>query len=212
MTTREMLPHIMKKQGTQALWRGIMPHVYKQWMQTLVKVAFYDRIKHTLMPYSPNKYSGLDYFIRAQCAAIMCMGVSTIFTYPFDTLHTRLSADMTPPERQRIYTSTFQCFNRTNIDEGRFGCYKGIEFAIAASIVRAVFQMPVYDMVKWMADKSGASQDGMVGSFTQRIGASLISGLTLATILYPFDTFKRNSQLNGGIGYRQAFSDPYECS
>lgn len=99
MTTREMIPHIQKTQGTQALWRGIMPHVYKQWAQVIVKVAFYDSIKHSLMPYSANKYSGLDYFIRAQGAAIMCMGISTIFTYPFDTLHTRLSADMTPTGR-----------------------------------------------------------------------------------------------------------------
>lgn len=59
------------------------------------------------MPYSANKYSGLDYFIRAQCSAIACMGISTVFTYPFDTLHTRLSADMTPLNRQRLYASTF---------------------------------------------------------------------------------------------------------
>ena len=73
--------------------------------------------------------------------------------------------------------------------------------------------MPVYDMVKWVTNKSGmASESSPIGSFTQRIGASLISGLALATILYPFDTFKRNSQLNGGIGYRKAFADPYECS
>lgn len=72
--------------------------------------------------------------------------------------------------------------------------------------------MPVYDMVKWATNKSGMTNDTTIGSFMQRIGASLISGLALATILYPFDTFKRNSQLNGGIGYRQAFADPYECS
>ena len=40
----------------------------------------------------------------------------------------------------------------------------------------------------------------------------MISGTLLALILYPLDTFKRNSQLNGGIGYRNAFTDPYECT
>ena len=87
-----------------------MPHIYKQWIQVIIKVAFYDRIKHAIMPYSSTKYSGLDFFIRSQSAAIMCMGLTTALTYPFDTLHTRLASDVTPMTRKRIYSSTFQCF------------------------------------------------------------------------------------------------------
>ena len=73
--------------------------------------------------------------------------------------------------------------------------------------------MPVYDMVKWLSSAAGTdSRDTLVGNFSQRIGASMVSGLLLSCILYPFDTFKRCSQLNGGIGYRQAFNDPFECT
>ena len=76
-----------------------------------------------------------------------------------------------------------------------------------------MLQLPVYDMVKWSTDKAGLDNpDGVAGTFMQRIGASMISGTLLALILYPLDTFKRNSQLNGGIGYRNAFTDPYECT
>ena len=64
-STRSMIPLIINEQGMSALWRGTMPHVYKQWMQIFWKVAFYDRIKHASMPYSPSKYSTMDYFIRA---------------------------------------------------------------------------------------------------------------------------------------------------
>ena len=107
VTTRGMVPYIMKTQGVDALWRGIMPHVYKQWIQVFIKVAFYDRIKHYCMPYNRNKYSGLDFFIRSQTAALACMGLTTAFTYPLDTLHTRISADSTPSSRRRVYKSTF---------------------------------------------------------------------------------------------------------
>ena len=106
-TTRAMLPKIMQTQGSSALFRGAMPHIYKQWAQVLLKVSFYDRIKHALMPYSPSKYSGLDFIIRAQAAAVCCMGLTMVFTYPLDLIHTRLSADFTPASRQRIYSSTF---------------------------------------------------------------------------------------------------------
>mmetsp|Transcript_7298 Transcript_7298/g.10276 ORF Transcript_7298/g.10276 Transcript_7298/m.10276 type:complete len:149 (+) Transcript_7298:281-727(+) len=138
-TTRAMLPYIAQTQGMQALSRGVMPQIYGQWVQVLLKVAFYDRIKHLIMPYSQSRYSGLDYFIRSQIAAISCMTLSLGLTYPFDVLHTRLSADSTPSSRPRIYESTFQCFNRTNIEEGRLGLYKGVEFAAAAAVIRAMF-------------------------------------------------------------------------
>ena len=137
-TTRGLIPYIMKTQGQQALWRGVMPHVYKQWSQVLIKVAFYDRVKNSLMPYSASKYSGIDFLVRSQTAALFCMGLTTAFTYPFDLLHTRMSADATPVGRQRIYASTFQCFNRTNLDEGRFACYKGLEFAVVGAVLRSM--------------------------------------------------------------------------
>lgn len=190
-----------------------MPHIYGQWSQVLIKVAFYDRIKHAVMPYNSSKYSGLDFFIRSQTAALSCMALTLALTYPFDLIHTRTCADSTPLTRQRIYQSTFQCFNRTNIEEGRFGTYKGMEFAIVAACIRAMVQLPVYDAIKWATTKTGLdSQQSMPGSFMQRIGASLCTGSLLAILLYPLDTFKRCSQLNGGIGYRQAFSDPFECT
>ena len=40
----------------------------------------------------------------------------------------------------------------------------------------------------------------------------MCTGLVLGGILYPLDTFKRCSQVNGGIGYRFAFKDPFECT
>ena len=84
------------------------------------------------------------------------MSVTTALTYPLDLLHTRLSADNTPMTRQRVLNSTFQCFNRTNLDEGRLGLYKGVEFALMGGLIRAMLQLPIYDLVKWSANKAGA--------------------------------------------------------
>jgi len=91
-----------------------------------MKVVFYDRVKNFMMPLNPAKYNGLDFFIRSQIAAICCMSLTLAATYPLDMLHTRMAADSTPNSRSRVYSSTFQCFNRTNLDEGRYGLYKGI--------------------------------------------------------------------------------------
>lgn len=61
----------------------------------MLKVFFYDKIKNSFMPYETNKYKGLDYFWRAALSATICMGATTLFTYPFDTIHTRIATDIT---------------------------------------------------------------------------------------------------------------------
>ena len=74
------------------------------------------------------------------------------------------------------------------------GLYKGIEFALMGGLIRSMLQLPIYDMVKWSANKAGADNlDTQLGQFTQKVGASFISAMLLSVILYPFDTFKRNA-------------------
>jgi len=55
----------------------------------------YDKIKNYFMPYSPNRYSGFDYFWRLSFSASMSMGITALLTYPFDLIHTRVTSDLT---------------------------------------------------------------------------------------------------------------------
>ena len=79
----------------------------------------------------------------------MNMGITAMLTYPFDLINTRLSSDMTKSGQPRLFKTTFDCFNRTNIDEGfRKGVYKGIEICMVSSFIRSLLTLPVYDLVK----------------------------------------------------------------
>ena len=84
-----------------------MPMVYKQYLSMFVKILFYDKIKHAIMPYDVKKYSGLDFFFRSTFASALSMTLMTFFTYPFDLFHTRTSVDMTTRGKTRLYSSTF---------------------------------------------------------------------------------------------------------
>ena len=125
-----------------------MPMVYKQYASMFIKILFYDKIKHAVMPYDMKKYSGLDFFLRASFSSALSMTVMTLFTYPFDLFHTRTTVDMTTKGKQRLYASTFQVFNKTNLDEGRLGLYKGVEYCILSSVLRASLTLPLYDFIK----------------------------------------------------------------
>ena len=146
------------------------------------------------MPYDSNKYSSLQYFFRTVCASLCSMTFAFCFTYPFDVIHTRAAADLSPNGAMRMYPSTFQCFNLTHIDEGTYSLYKGAGFAITSSMLRACLTIPVYELFSRF--KTG--QESHLERFWSRVGLSMVSGTLISVLIYPLDTLKRIAQLNGG--------------
>lgn len=102
-----------------------MSNVYKSWVQLSLKVFLFDKTKHYYMPYDVRKYKGFDFYWRSALSFIMLSTLTTMFAYPLDLIHTRMTADMTKKGQQRLFKTTFDCFNRTHVDEGRWGAYKG---------------------------------------------------------------------------------------
>ena len=105
--------------------------------------------------------------------------------------------------------TTFDCFNRTNIDEGfKTGLYKGWQIAIAGSIMRSMLTLPVIDAVRSISPKKAAQgeQSSMIESFMERIGVSLFSSSIMSLLFYPLDTAKRCLQLNGMKGYIKPYN------
>lgn len=120
-------------------------NLYRTWMQLFLRVFLYDKIKASFMPYDNHKYKGFDYFWRAASAFSILTGITAVVTYPLDLVHTRITADITKKGQARLFTTTFDCMNRTHLDEGRFGLFKGVEIAIISSVLRASFTLPLYD-------------------------------------------------------------------
>ena len=139
---------ISSEQGVSQFWRGNMPNIYKSWIQLGLKIFMYDKVKNAMMPYDTKKYKGFDYFWRTAFAASFCMGLTTLLSYPLDLFHTRITCDLAKKGQQRLFTTTFDCFNRTHLDEGRFGLFKGVETAIVSAILRGAFTLPIYDLFK----------------------------------------------------------------
>lgn len=156
------------------------------------------------MPYDPNKYSSLQYFFRTVCASLCSMTFAFCFTYPFDVIHTRSTADMSANGKSRIYPSTFQCFNLTHIDEGTYSLYKGAGFAIMSSALRAGLTIPVYELFQ----RFHSGYESHFERFLHRLGLSMLSGTLISVLIYPLDTLKRIAQMNGGrVGTKLYKSD-----
>lgn len=124
------LLNIYKDQGASALWRGNNPHMYRLMTLFALQLTVNDRIKNAYMPLGESRYSGLDYYWRYIAAGCFVWGFTAMLAYPLDLIQTRLSSDLLIKGKPRLYTTTFDCFNRTHLDEGfRGGVYKGIEIS-----------------------------------------------------------------------------------
>jgi hypothetical protein len=66
------------------------------------------------------------------------MGLTLVLSYPLELIHTRTCADMSKKGTARLFTTTFDCFNRTNLDEGRWGTFKGADAAVVAAVARGI--------------------------------------------------------------------------
>lgn len=100
------------------------------------------------MPYDKSRYSGFDYYWRFYAAAFMTIGVTAFFTYPLDLIHTRISSDITKKKETRLFATTFDCFNRTSLDESNKGLFKGVEVAALASAIRVMATVPLLDILQ----------------------------------------------------------------
>jgi solute carrier family 25 (adenine nucleotide translocator) protein 4/5/6/31 len=94
---------IIAEQGLSQLWRGNTALIYKNTTQLTLKLIFFDKFKHYFMPFERQKYTNFQYFFRAACSSVCCMSLSFFLTYPFDLIHTRATAEMSPNGRLRVY-------------------------------------------------------------------------------------------------------------
>lgn len=147
-TASGLFKKIQKEQGINALWRGNNANLYRNLLLISMNVTIFDRVKHAYMPLDRSRYSGIDFLWRYVSTTCILMGITAFVTYPLDLIHTRLVADMSGKNDRRLFATTFDCFNRTNIDEGfRAGIYKGVEISMAGSALRAGLSLPVYNLI-----------------------------------------------------------------
>ena len=144
----------------------------------------------------------------------MTMGITAGLTYPFDLINTRLASDMTKKGSTRLFTTTFDCFNRTNIDEGfKKGLYKGLDLCVVSSALRAAITLPLLDVLrsKSVLGNEAIEKNQMLHNFVGKIGISMVCSLTMSLLLYPLDTAKRCMQLNGSRGHLANYDHSYDC-
>ena len=159
-------------------------------------------MKSSYFTLDTSRYSGFDYYWRFFGSFSTTIAISAAFTYPLDLIHTRLVSDMSPV-RGRLIKTTFDCFNRTNIDEGfRSGLYKGVEINTGAAYLRACLTLPLMDFVRSQDSslRKASETNSLVKSVYEKIGIAFIVSSMLSLTLYPFDTIKRHMQLSGGHG------------
>ena len=109
-----------------------------------------------------------------------------------------------------MYHTTFDCFNRTHVDEGfRFGLYKGWQLSYTSSLLRACMTLPALDLVRTVYPDTSNS---WLQNFKAKVGVSFVASTAISLVLYPLDTAKRCMQLNGARGHAKPYEGAINCA
>mmetsp|Transcript_29901 Transcript_29901/g.26450 ORF Transcript_29901/g.26450 Transcript_29901/m.26450 type:complete len:130 (+) Transcript_29901:423-812(+) len=123
------------------------------------------------MPAGDNNYHGVNSLLRRSVAALLSGSLTILFSYPFDLLFTRITADMTSRKSKRLYMNTFDCFNLTQLEGGVKQLYRGAPIALFSILPSTLIMIPTYDLIQ--SSQKDNSPKGFVSKY---IGSKFAAG------------------------------------
>lgn len=135
------------------------------------------------MPAGDNKYSGFNQFWRRTLAAFGGGALTILFSYPFELMNTRMTADMNGYASHRLYNNTYDCFNLTQLEGGFRGMYKGCTVAAFSILPSTLIMLPMYDYFRTQGAKMTTDSDSLSDKYlNQFINPKFLAGFTTMLI------------------------------
>ena len=124
---------------------------------------------------------------------------------------TRISSDMTRYGHKRIYSSTFETLMKIGyFDVNRknpinifpiLNYYKGFSLSLICSVTYYSTLLFTFKMNNLAQNH----ENGFVKKYLSLFGPSIFGGVCASIISYPFDTVKRQIQVNGSLGFNKIY-------
>lgn len=210
---------IANDQGVVQFYRGNLANVYKYSVHSFVRIFMYERFKEEISTQGMDKYNALAKNIAVN-TIISTLAMTA--AYPFDLVHTRMAADMSKRIHPKLYSSVRDCFKKANTDSyisslnsdssSMRSIYKGYSLALAGSLPYAILSLPLYDFfnTQLRANTQGLDPDNFSTRLLKRFLPPTLVLMLLSSVLYPLETAKKLSQVNGSLGHQKAYNSTKE--
>lgn len=180
-----VLKNLLRTEGPVALWKGNVPAEIMYILYGAVQFTSYQFLNQSFDEISKTYNIQIASSIHSLITGIGAGGASTLVTYPFDLLRTRLAANSN--KQFLSMTSTIAKIVKT---EGLQGCFSGIKPAMLSVAMTTGIMFSTYDRIMEY------SQQYPGIPFIEAI-CGFIAGATSKGITFPLDTLRKRCQMFG---------------
>lgn len=136
---------ILRQEGFPALYKGIVPTLYKDIFFQMWQYCFYQQLNHFMGDYSHNKTAtGMLYGGISSFAAYMLV-------YPFDFLRSKLQLDTTVINKHTLSVlprNTLSIASQIYLQAGFKGFYRGYQMRLIKKIITNAVGWGLYENIK----------------------------------------------------------------
>jgi len=123
--------------------------------------------------------------------------MSSIFTYPLEFAHTRMTVDVASKSSERLFTGLRDFYSKIYKHDSTLGLYRGFGIYAAGEILFGSLYFSLYKLTNKIFCSEKLSNE-----FYALIALTISTALLTVTIWYPFDTVKARLMMQGGSQYK----------
>jgi hypothetical protein len=192
-----------------------------------MKYFFFDRLKYKTE--DANKYYKKFYMMQILNNFMCAIGssfIALLFTYPFDLAYTRQTAKLVSDGNYKDFRSSFHTrieyliYNDFNLKKildkkieynnqvFRYKYYEKFPIAILSSGISTFFNMLGFSLIRKQLEKdSNKSSSSYLYDFIKTLGLTSTLSIIISPIVYPFDSFLKQMQVDGARGYMKKYEN-----
>ena len=149
-TPAAMLRHVLATEGARGLFRGMFSTIFREVFAYAAQFATYEETKQTILNYTRQKsLTPVQALCTGAAAGLACW----FFSYPQDTVKTKLQCEVDPRESRRKYPPLrwfpdggfFACGSQIVREQGLLALFKGFSACTGRAVIGNAFGFLAYE-------------------------------------------------------------------
>ncbi|GER32100.1 ATP carrier protein [Striga asiatica] len=191
----------VREEGILSLWRGNGSSVIRYYPSVALNFSLKDLYRNILRG---NSQQG-D-FTSNFLAGSLAGCTTLVIIYPLDIAHTRLAADLGPPET-RQFQGIRHFLTTVYKKDGARGIYRGLPASLHGMIIHRGLYFGGFDTVKEMMMMSSSQADV---ALWKRWAAAQAVTTASGLVSYPLDTVRRRMMMQSGLA-KPMYGSTLDC-
>ncbi|CAG7835236.1 unnamed protein product [Allacma fusca] len=209
----QALKRILSEESYRALWKGHVPAQLLSGVYGLVQFGSFEYLTRYMHSYLINEETVSRKAVIHFVSGSVSGALATAFSFPFDTVRTRLVGQAEP----KVYRGVYHAFQSMIRYEGILSVYKGLIPALLQIMPHTGVQFASFHLFSNLASNFKNQDKNSRKAFWHNLLCGSGAGLISKLAVYPLDLTKKRLQVQGfeearmRFGKVQKYTGTFQC-